>query len=223
MKKIGCFHAHHSNIEHIEQALGAYEVELIHFVDPGLDRIKTDTDFNLETAEKKVIETLDWIAKCHVDAILITCTFFTAVFRDDLHRYPIPVIKIDIPLFQEVCRNEEPKIFVFTNPNTVQGTLEQLSSFSERLGKKIQVEAMVLDHTFELIMQGKKEAYIAAVSMGLSQIAADNPDKLVIAAQLSMVPAARQVEQELDRPIGNPLDCLAGHMKEVLSLTVKTK
>jgi hypothetical protein len=53
MKRIGCFHAHYSNIEHVEKALSDYEVELIHFVDPGLDRIKKDTEFTMDIAKKK--------------------------------------------------------------------------------------------------------------------------------------------------------------------------
>jgi hypothetical protein len=40
-----CFHAYSSNIEHIEKALVPYDVELVHFVDPSLDRIKTGTIF----------------------------------------------------------------------------------------------------------------------------------------------------------------------------------
>ncbi|MEK1830311.1 hypothetical protein AAAC51_18170 [Priestia megaterium] len=51
-KRLGCFHAHHSNIEHIEKALKPYNIELIHFVDPGLDRIKMDSNFTEEVAQK---------------------------------------------------------------------------------------------------------------------------------------------------------------------------
>ncbi len=53
-KRLGCFHAHHSNIEHIEKALKPYNFELIHFVDPGLDRIKMDSNFTEEVAQKKL-------------------------------------------------------------------------------------------------------------------------------------------------------------------------
>ncbi|MGW9165322.1 hypothetical protein ACWGPZ_28805, partial [Priestia megaterium] len=68
-KRLGCFHAHHSNIEHIEKALKPYNIELIHFVDPGLDRIKMDSNFTKEVAQKKIKDTLEWISSCHVDAI----------------------------------------------------------------------------------------------------------------------------------------------------------
>ena len=35
-KKLGCLHAHYSNIEYIENAFSPYNIELVHFVDPGL-------------------------------------------------------------------------------------------------------------------------------------------------------------------------------------------
>lgn len=221
LKKIGCFHAHYSNIEPIEQALGAYEVELVHFVDPGLDRIRKDADFTPAVAEKKVLETLSWIADCHVDAILITCTFFTAVLQGELHRFPVPVIKIDDPLFHDACTMNVPLIFVFTNPGTVNGTLLRLTDYSRQAGKEIQVAHSVLEHTFELIMQGRKEEYNEAVSQGLCRIAADNPQAIVAAAQLSMAAAARQAEAATGRRIINPLVSLASHMEQVLLLQRK--
>jgi hypothetical protein len=221
--KIGCYHAHYSNIEHIEKALASYEVELIHFVDPGIDQMKNNVDFDHTAAENKVIATLDWIAKCHVDAILITCTFFTAVFNEELHPYPVPIIKIDRPLFNDVCQTDEGKIFVFTNPSTVKGTMEQFHAYTSMTRKEIPTEAKILANTFELIMAGKKEEYLSAVAKGLSEIAMDNPGKKVIAAQLSMVPAALQAERELDIAIANPLHSLAGHMEQMLSLQSKSK
>jgi aspartate/glutamate racemase len=127
MVRIGCFHAHYSNIEHIDNALRGLDVELIHYVDPGLDRIKLDADFTTEMAQKKVLDTLNWIAKSHVDAILMTCTFFTAIYDEDIHRFPIPIIKIDDPLFEEICQLDQPTIVAFTNPSTVQGTMNQLA------------------------------------------------------------------------------------------------
>ena len=55
MSTIACFHAHHSNISLIEQALTSYNIELIHYVDPGLDRLKHDEDFNNDLFGKKSI------------------------------------------------------------------------------------------------------------------------------------------------------------------------
>ncbi|MDR6551662.1 hypothetical protein [Paenibacillus qinlingensis] len=218
MKRIGCFHAHHSNIEHIDNALFDLGVELIHFVDPGLDRIKQDPGFTTEIAQKKVLETLDWIANCHVDAILITCTFFTAIYQEDLYRYAIPIIKIDDPLFEEICESKQPTVVAFTNPNTVQGTMKQLAAYAQKKGKALEAAPALLDNTFDLIMQGKKTAYIQAVSQGLTQLIEENPGKRVVAAQLSMVPAARAAEKQTNRAVGNQLVSLATYVKDVLAL-----
>jgi hypothetical protein len=222
MKRIGCFHAHYSNIEHVEKALSIFDVELIHFVDPGLDRIKMNVDFTKEIVEKKVIETLDWIAKCHVDAILITCTFFTAIFNEEVHRYPIPIIKIDEPLFEDICKINQPIIVTFTNPNTINGTMNQLLSYSRKKGKEIEVEPFLLENTFDLIMQGKKSEYIQSVSKGLINIIEENPKKSVVAAQLSMVPAAQLTKKQRNISVGNHLESLSSYMKKVLALVPKT-
>lgn len=217
MLKIGCYHAHYSNIEHIERAFESYDVELVHFVDPGLDRLKMDPDFNDEIVRKKVEETIDWISKCHVDAILVTCTFFTAALQDG-NPHSIPVIKIDGPLFDTICQSSKPVVLVFTNPNTVPGTVDQFNRYALSKGKDIVIEAHVIDGVFDLIMQGKKEEYILAVSKGLQEIAMQNPHKWVIAAQLSMVPAAHEVEKDCGIQIGHQLNDLVRYMKEVVGL-----
>ncbi|CAN7271787.1 hypothetical protein LJR153_001283 [Paenibacillus sp. LjRoot153] len=218
MTRIGCFHAHYSNIEHIENALRSLNVELIHYVDPGLDRIKLDADFTTEMAQKKVLDTLNWIAKSHVDAILMTCTFFTAIYDEDIHRFPIPIIKIDDPLFEEICQLDQPTIVAFTNPSTVQGTMSQLAAYATKKGKALEAAPALLENTFDLIMQGKKSEYIQAVSLGLKQIIEENPTKRVVAAQLSMVPAAQAAEMQTKRPVGNQLVSLATYLKEVLAI-----
>jgi hypothetical protein len=218
-KTIGCFHAHYSNIQHIEKALKPYQVELVHFVDPGLDRIKMDADFTNEIAQKKIRETLDWIANCHVDAILITCTFFTAAMTQTrMTDATLPIVKIDEPLFQEICQTNQPQIVVFTNPNTVQGSMDQLHAYAKKLDKVIQVESILLPHTFELIMQGKQNEYIEQVVQGLAHIKDQHPETNIFAAQLSMVPAAERIEQESGAKIGNHLDSLSRCLEKTLSL-----
>ncbi|MBW5446268.1 hypothetical protein GE107_09375 [Cohnella sp. CFH 77786] len=223
MKTIGCFHAHHSNIELIERALSAYEVELVHFVDPGLDRIKKDADFTRETVEMKVKGTLAWIARCHVDAVLVTCTFFTAALQGEEKAGGIPLFQIDEPLFEFISGTERPVIVAFTNPDTVQGTMEQLSAYLRRKGREVEAAPCLLENTFPLIMQGKKSEYTKHVTEGLARLVREHPGKAVAAAQLSMVPAARQAGKETGVPVANPLDSLAARMEEELALVRKDK
>lgn len=220
MKKIGCLHAHHSNIDYINQALAPYNVELLHFVDPGLvERFRSDPLFLPEQAHMKIQEQLYWIASCQVDAILITCTNYIAMLRDeDEQAIPIPIVKIDDPFFSYVCSKSTPQLILFTNPATVPGTMERLRTYAAQCGASIHAEAIIIENTFELIMKGKKEQYMQELVHFLRDVHEQHPNKEISVAQLSMVEAAEQVEKELNIFIGNPLKLLTTYLEEKTKL-----
>ncbi|MGE7952904.1 hypothetical protein [Lysinibacillus xylanilyticus] len=210
-KKLGCLHAHHSNIEYIEHAFQNIEnVELVHFVDPGLiQQISKGT----EGLAFKVKEQLEWMESCDMDAILITCTNYIAVLEEELLELSIPIIKIDEPYFETICEENQPQTILFTNPETVEGTMKRLQQYAEQHGKSIDVVTKVIDNTFELIMQGKKEAYNNAIIQTFHDIAREQ--RRISVAQLSMVEAAQQFEKESASTITHPLKSL---VKSVMGL-----
>lgn len=226
MMTIGCFHAHYSNIALIEKALAPYEVELVHYVDPGLDRLKHDADFSIALIHEKVAQTLQWIAECHADAILVTCTLFATVLEQEAKQVPVPVIGIDDPLLQEMRQIPEEYIVAFTNPATIEGTMARVNQALQQDKETVvqhkaetsRTEAVCIPGTFELIMRGDQEGYLAAVHDGLQQIAEQYPGKRVVAAQLSMAPAAAQVTADTGIVIHSPLALLATYLEKNLSL-----
>lgn len=203
-KTIGCLHAHYSNIDYIEQAFNSFlEIELVHFVDPGLIQHVATANVDLSF---KVKDQLEWIASCGVDAILITCTNYIALLKEDELSFSIPIIKIDEPFFQSLCEVSQPQIILFTNPVTVDGTMERLYHYAKLHHKTINVQATVIDKTFELIMQGNKQAYNNAIKHYFQEIMGKG--LLMAVAQLSMVDAAEQFAKELDIEITHPLQSL---------------
>ncbi|MBD0382203.1 hypothetical protein [Paenibacillus sedimenti] len=221
-KRIGCLHAHYSNIAYIEQAFSAYDAELLHFVDPGLvGRVTSDESFSLEEAQRKVKEQIAWIAQCNVDAILITCTNYIALLQEDRLSINIPIIKIDEPFFTYICEQEEPQVLLFTNPATVEGTMKRLEEHAGALGKSPQVEVQVIEGTFELIMQGLKEEYLQVLSGYMHNLLETDKNTTISVAQLSMVDAARQIEKETNSSIGNPLETLKSYAERYLQLQKK--
>ena len=204
-KRLGCLHAHYSNIDYIEKALFPYDIECIHFVDPGLMyRVTSDENFHPADAEKKVKEQIEWIAQCNVDAILLTCTNYIAILQEEQLSVSVPIIKIDEPYFESICQVKEPQVILFTNPVTVKGTIERLHQYAHNHQISLDFEVMVIDNTFNLFMKGLKEEYDQAITEFLDQIV-KKEKRLISVAQLSMVDAARKVE---DRSIINPLDTL---------------
>ncbi len=199
-KKLGCLHAHYSNITYIEQAFQSIDsIELVHFVDPGLIQ---RASMGADGLAFKVKEQLEWMESCHIDAILITCTNYIALLEEEPLKLSIPILKIDEPYFEAICEDEQPQMILFTNPGTVEGTMKRLQQYAKQHEKDIDVVAKVIDNTFELIMQGKQEAYNSVILQTLHHIGEQRKTSV---AQLSMVEAAQQFENETAFMITHPL------------------
>jgi hypothetical protein len=219
-KRIGCLHAHYSNIDYIENALSTYDIELIHYVDPGLMyRVTNDQGFNTEEAQNKVKEQIEWIAQCNVDGILITCTNYIAILAEEQLFISVPIIKIDEPFFEYICNITQPQTILFTNPATVSGTIKRLYSYADHYQKTIDIEVIVINNTFELIMKGRKQEYNQELSKFLSEMIKE--EKIISVAQLSMVDASKEVEHLTSMTIINPLDALISSIVDQLSITKK--
>lgn len=215
-----CLHAHYSNIEYIENALSSYAIELIHFVDPALIyRITSDENFKEEGAQNKVKEQMEWIAQCNVDAILITCTSYSAILQEKKLSISVPVIKIDEPYFEHICNIQQPQTILFTNPTTVNSTMKRFNQYAYNHQKSLDVDVIVINNTFELIMQGRKHEYNQKISKFLHKIIKE--DKIISVAQLSMVDASKKVEYMTSKPIINPLDTLISSIVYQLKIEKK--
>lgn len=220
-KKLGCLHAHYSNIEYIENTFAPYNIELVHFVDPGLMDQVTNKNLTESEAQRKVKEQIEWIAQCQVDAILITCTNYIALLQEDQLSISVPIIKIDEPFFDYICTIGQPQTILFSNPATVEGTMERLKHHANQQRKILDLEVIVINNTFELFMRGLKEEYNQRISKFLHQIIHEK--EVISVAQLSMVDAARQVENQTSKTIINPLNTLVSSIVNQLELEKKNQ
>ncbi|MCM3675055.1 hypothetical protein M3699_14465 [Peribacillus simplex] len=216
-KKIGCLHAHYTNIEYIETAFSNFDIEWLHFVDPGLmHRVSTDENFKKSDAQKRVKEQVEWIAECKVDAILITCTNYIAFINEEQLSLPMPIIKIDEPYFKQICQLQQPQMILFTNPATVEGTIKRLNAHAEKHGN-VDFEVIIIYNAFEFIMQGMGERYDQEIMNFLYQF--NNEIRPLSVAQLSMVQAAKRYELQTGKIVLNPLDALVDSMIVQLELS----
>lgn len=215
-RRLGFLHAHHSNIKYIDDELARFAVEAVHFVDPGLvHRVTFDPALGTGEARRRVREQLQWICQCSVEAVVVTCTNYTALLVED--PLPVPVIPIDEPFFSKVCPTETEQLIFFTNPATVAGTMQRLRVYADANGMSPRVEAHVIENVFQLIMQGKTSEYATAVGNVLRDAVLQRSGEVSV-AQLSMVTAAREIEAELGYSIGNPLSALSEHLGHTLHL-----
>ena len=130
-RRLGCLHMHHSNIGYVDSLLSPGDVEVVHFVEPGLmRRIGSEDGLSGGEARAQVQRQLDWMASCGLDAILITCTNYIATLPDEPLDLPVPVIKIDEPFFADLLEQGSPHLLLFTNPATVEGTMRRYRDFA---------------------------------------------------------------------------------------------
>jgi CO dehydrogenase/acetyl-CoA synthase beta subunit len=94
--------------------------------------------------------------------------------------------------------------------------MRRLNEFATTHAKPINIDVQIIENTFELIMQGKKEQYVNELSNYIKGLLISNQNKIVSVAQLSMVETAEKIECEMDVKIGNPLKTLVTHIESSL-------
>ncbi|GKU84747.1 hypothetical protein NCCP28_41430 [Niallia sp. NCCP-28] len=218
-KKIACLHAHFSNIEYIEKAFSAYEIEFIHFVDPGLIyQVALAGKLQTDAVKNKIKEQIEWMDQCGADAILITCTTYIAVLEEVELTINAPIIKIDEPFFAHICRNKKPQTMLFSNPQTVEDTVARLRKYADAHHQIIDFKVVVVPDSFELIMKGLKEEYDQKIKNALLELIKQG-EKILSVAQLSMADGAKEMEKKASAVIITPLSTVVSAVMEQLYLT----
>jgi hypothetical protein len=215
--RLGCLHAHHSNIAYVENIIPHDAFEAVHFVEPGLlRRIGSDAEFGPDDAAAQVRKQLDWMTDCGVDALLITCTNYIAAMPDEACQYEIPIIKIDEPFFDYLLQRPPRHLLLFSNPDTVAGTVQRLHDYAALEGMEPNIEVETIPNTFNLFLTGQTDTYNRAVAERLRELVRLDRYSSLSVGQLSMVDAARRVAGETDVLIGDPLQPLRARIMELV-------
>ncbi len=218
--RLGCLHAHHSNIRYLEEGLDREAFACQHFVDPGAIHWLTRAAVSEAAARQvqaKLRGQLEWIAGCGVDAIVITCTNYIAALSPLEQALEatggLPVVAIDEPWFDELLKLGGEAVIAFTNPATVDGTMERLHARAKLQGRGFQAQTAVSDPgCFELLLQGREAAYTEQVEAFLLSLLQTSPIP-VAAAQLSMTDAAVRAGAASGARVLSPMQALRAKLK----------
>ncbi|MFS3915554.1 hypothetical protein ACL9ST_15000 [Bacillus australimaris] len=205
MIRLHCLHAHPSNISYIEDAFPGKLFDVHHIVDSSfMERAKQDPAFDLHLQQTYAIYRL--MQEREADLILLTCTQYIAALGDQQHLFQQPIVPIDEPLFEQICERKGPLQLVFSNPDTVEGTMHRLYAYAQERGKQVEAEILVLEDVFHLCLNGEMKAYHERIMEQLRRSVKQHREICVM--QLSMVHAAQQVEHETGVSIIHPLSSL---------------
>ncbi|MBD3861129.1 hypothetical protein IEE86_15450 [Bacillus sp. 28A-2] len=206
MIRLHCLHAHPSNMSYIEDVFRDTAFELHHTVDSSfIERVTQDPAFDHHKQQAYAINRL--MQEREADLILITCTQYIAALGDQQLLFRQPIVPIDEPLLELICQKKGPLQLVFSNPATVEGTMERLESYAKERGKQIDAEAIVMEDIFHLCLNGDMQAYEERIKEQLRRCMKQKRGDICV-MQLSMVHAAQQIEKETGVPIVHPLSPL---------------
>ncbi|MFP3389567.1 hypothetical protein [Brevibacillus sp. SIMBA_040] len=220
MKRIACLHGHFSNISLLADAFASVEMDMVHYVDPGLLlNSEGKNALTKEQSQAKLVEQLNWMKTSDPDAMVITCTQYAACLTEQVEAASsTPIFTIDKPFFHEVTHCSDPQILLFSNPATVEPTMTRLHDYAQSRGLHPRIEVNVMQGAFALLMENKQDAYREAVKNELQKLSADKHHAFISVAQLSMAPVAHQFTQETGIAISHPLLSLVSQMIQKLNL-----
>ncbi|GED70541.1 hypothetical protein BRE01_42430 [Brevibacillus reuszeri] len=223
MKRIACLHGHFSNISLLADAFASVAIDMVHYVDPGLLlNSEGKNALSYKQSQAKLQEQLNWMQTSAPDAMVITCTQYAACVTDEVEAASaLPIFTIDQPFFHEICHRAEPQILLFSNPATVDPTMNRLRDYAHLHGLHPQIEVSIIEGAFTLLLDNKQDAYREAVKNELQKLATAHHHASLAVAQLSMSPVAQQFTAETGIAVSHPLRSLVSQMTEKLGLTKK--
>lgn len=197
-----CLHAAASNIEAVDGVIRDAGFTVEHEVDTmllAMIRGGEPVERQLTYVARRVQE----LIKRKPGYIFITCTNYIVLLDQIEVSSDVPILKIDELLFETVVNVEAPIKLLFTNEQTVSGTMERLMRY---VGLPINIEVVVVPSVFDMYLTGDKIGHDAELSRVLAGLSAECTGGEVLAvAQLSMVGVAEAFSEASGASVITPL------------------
>lgn len=199
-----CLHAAEGNVEVIEAALQDEPFEMQHEVDTQLLTMIREGE-SVEGQLAYVATRMNELIAREPAFIFVTCTNYIVLLDQIEVSANVPILKIDELLFQAIAQVQTPIKLLFSNEQTIEGTMERLTSYVKRT---MDVEVVLIPDIFDLYIAGNKNAHDRALQRVLAELSGDSDGKLLVVAQLSMAPAAAAFSRTSGVEVLTPLTAI---------------
>lgn len=124
-----CLHASELNIEIMERSLHEMPFEVRHVVDTHLLHIIREQQ-SLAEQKNYIFTKMMELIEQEPALILVTCTNYIVLLEQMELVTSIPILKIDELLFEQLKSSHLPLKILFTNKQTIEGTMTRLKNIS---------------------------------------------------------------------------------------------
>lgn len=172
MKKILCIHAHESNIYYLDKLLRVFRCTIEHRVINLMDNTKKSKEILKKEINSYLSED---IAVC-----ILTCTEHSSMVDEDSIN-GVSILKIEEPIIEKLLYDHNDKVLVFTNPNTVDLTVNKIKN-SKYQFQNYKID--IIPESFDLILKNEKTLYKNLI---LDYISKESKDIYLMQLSMSIV------------------------------------
>ncbi len=148
--------------------------------------------------------------------VLLSCTVYSPYVEQVQAQSDVPVLAIDAVMVEQAVRAGQRLGVLATNPNGLRMQREMLARASQRLGKPVEIDAVLRQDAWEALSNGQAERHDAILVDEVAKLAERND--LVILAQASMARVAPRLPSNLPVPVLSSPSLAVEKVKEVLGL-----
>lgn len=205
-----CLHASEANVEIIDRETKELPFDIQHVVDTHLlSMIRTQQPRELQQAY--VVEKLNELMLQEPALIFVTCTNYVVLLDELTISTPIPILKIDEMLFEQMKGITNPIKILFTNNETIPGTMKRLRQF---ISEDAELEVLHIPDVFEWYLAGETLKHDQKVLSTLLEL--DTYENTVVVAQLSMARIASIYSKLSGNQVLSPVTALKGYMMNLI-------
>lgn len=156
MTTILCVHAHESNCFYLDKIADLLPLKIEHLV---INQLNTGE----ELTESRLMSQITQKVTIDTAAIIITCTVYSNLIQKKKIE-KIPILKIEEPLIQQLLLDKGKKILFFSNPQTVDLTMQKIETLYKEQKCSIDYDVVIIPDTFELILNNQQAEYKKAIT-----------------------------------------------------------
>lgn len=215
-KIVGLVHAVIPAIEPMRAAFRelAPDVTLVNILDEGLVT-EIERRGSLTPGLVRRLTTLITLAEdAGAELVLLTCTAYSPVADDAQKQSDVPVLKIDELMVEEALGRARKIGLVATVPAGLNMQRQLIADMAARMGREIELEAVLKPEAFEALAAGRRDEHDAIVLAEVERLAETN--ELVLLAQASMGHLATRIPASVTVPVLSSPTLAVQKVKELL-------
>lgn len=205
-----CLHAIEANVKVIDHAIHDMPFNIQHEVDTkllALIRTKQPIELQIDYIRQR----FEQLLKLEPAFIFVTCTNFIVLLDKTEIQTHVPILKIDEILFEQMKDLNAPMKLLFSNEETIGGTLERLRQYSKH---ELDIEVVHIPDVFEWYLAGDTLGHDQKVLSTLLELGTF--ETVLVVPQLSMANIAEIYSKLSGNPVLSPLTALKSYMNQLL-------